>query len=41
MTYERIFELIRYVSQRDANPEVRETAAKLLTSMAPRSSDIQ
>ena len=41
MTYERIFELIRYVSQRDANPEVRETASKLLTSMAPRSSDIQ
>ena len=41
MTYDRIFELIRYVSQRDANPEVRETASKLLASMAPRSSDIQ
>jgi hypothetical protein len=41
MTYERIFELIRYVSQRDANPEVRETATKLLASTAPRSSDIQ
>jgi len=41
MTYDRIFELIRYVSQRDNNPEVRETASKLLASMGPRSSDIQ
>ena len=41
MTYERIFELIFYVSQRDSSPEVRETAAKLLaTSDLPRS-DIQ
>ena len=30
MRYERIAELVRYVSQRDSNAEVRETAAKLL-----------
>ena len=41
MTYQRIFELIFYVSQRDSNPEVREAATELLASMAPRSSDIQ
>lgn len=41
MTYERIFELIQYVSERDANAEVRATAAKLVASMTPPSSDIQ
>ena len=41
LTYQRIFELIFYVSQRDSNPEVRETATELLASMPPRSSDIQ
>lgn len=28
--YERIAELFDYISQRDSNPEVRQTAAKLL-----------
>ena len=41
MTYERIFDLVFYVSQRDSSPEVRETATELLASMPPRSSDIQ
>ncbi len=40
MTYDRITELVRYVSQRDNNAEVRETAANLLagfTSKLPAS----
>ena len=41
MTYDRIFELIRYISLRDKDADVRETAAKLLANMPPRSSDIQ
>jgi len=41
LTYERIFDLIFYVSQRDSNPEVRETATELLAAMPTRSSDIQ
>ena len=41
MRYERIFELIRYVSQRDSNAEVRETATKLLATVSSRESDIQ
>ena len=41
MSYDRIFELIRYISLRDKDADVRETAAKLLASMPPRSSDIQ
>ncbi|MCA0456356.1 MAG: hypothetical protein LCI00_20435 [Chloroflexi bacterium] len=32
MRYERIAELVRYVSQRDSNAEVRETAANLLAA---------
>lgn len=32
LKYERIAELVRYVSQRDGNAEVRETAAKILES---------
>ncbi len=41
MNYQRIFELIFYISQRDSSAEVRETAMELLASMPPRSSDIQ
>ena len=41
MTYQRIFELIFYVSQRDSSAEVREAATELLASMPSRSSDIQ
>ncbi|MBA3873153.1 MAG: hypothetical protein ABI970_10580 [Chloroflexota bacterium] len=41
LTYDRIFELVFYISQRDTNPEVRETATELLATMPPRSSDIQ
>jgi hypothetical protein len=41
MNYDRIFELIRYISQRDTNADVRETAAKLLAGSSPRQSDIQ
>ena len=41
LTYERIFELVFYVSQRDTNAEVRETATELLATMPPRKSDIQ
>ena len=41
MTYERIFDLVFYVSQRDSSPEVRETATELLASTPPRKSDIQ
>jgi hypothetical protein len=41
LTYDRIFELVFYVSQRDTNPEVRETATELLASVPPRKSDIQ
>lgn len=43
MRYERIAELVRYISQRDNNAEVRETASKLLansTAILP-TSDIQ
>ncbi len=39
MCYERIFELVRYISQRDTNADVRETAAKLIASL-PRTSDV-
>ena len=41
MTYQRIAELVFYVSQRDSNPEVRQAATELLASMPSRSSDIQ
>lgn len=43
MSYERIAELIHYVSQRDSNPEVRETAAKLLAASTTKMpiSDVQ
>ena len=41
MSYERIFELIRYVSLRDNDSEVRETATKLLAAMPTPSSNIQ
>ena len=41
LTYDRIFELVFYVSQRDSSPEVRETATELLASVPPRKSDIQ
>jgi len=41
LSYQRIFELVFYVSQRDSNAEVRETATELLASMPPRKSDIQ
>ena len=41
MRYERIFELISYISQRDSNAEVRETATKLLATVSSRESDIQ
>ncbi len=41
MCYERISELIQYVSLRDANAEVRETAAKLLAAVTSTESDIQ
>lgn len=40
MVYDRIVELVRYVSQRDANAEVREAASKLLADR-PAGSDIQ
>lgn len=39
MCYERIFELVRYISQRDTNADVRETASKLIASL-PRTSDV-
>lgn len=39
MCYERIFELVRYISQRDTNADVRETAAKLIAAL-PRASDV-
>lgn len=39
MCYERIFELVRYISQRDTNADVRETAAKLIAAL-PRTSDV-
>ncbi len=41
MTYERIFELVFYVSQRDSNPEVRETAAQLLAMADSPTSNVQ
>ena len=41
LTYDRIFELVFYVSQRDSSSEVRETATELLASAPPRKSDIQ
>ena len=43
LKYERIAELVRYVSQRDNNAEVRETAAKILESSSTKMpvSDIQ
>jgi hypothetical protein len=40
MNYDRIFELIRYISQRDTNADVRETAIKLLDGVSSRQSDI-
>ena len=39
MSYDRIFELVRYISQRDTNADVRETAAKLIDAL-PRTSDV-
>ncbi len=39
MSYDRIFELVRYISQRDSNADVRETAAKLIDAL-PRTSDV-
>ena len=41
MTYQRIFELIFYVSQRDSSAEVREVATELLASMPSRKLDVQ
>ena len=41
MTYQRIFELIFYVSQRDTNAEVREAATELLATMPSRKLDVQ
>ena len=41
MCYDRITELVRYISLRDTNADVRETATKLLASAANRDSDIQ
>jgi len=41
LSYDRIFELVFYVSQRDSSSEVRETATELLASVPPRKSDIQ
>lgn len=41
MCYDRITELVRYISQRDSNADVRETATKLLASAVTRDSDIQ
>ena len=41
LSYDRIFELVFYVSQRDTSPEVRETATKLLATVSSRESDIQ
>jgi hypothetical protein len=40
MNYDRIFELIRYISQRDTNADVRETASKLLDGVSSPQSDI-
>ncbi len=38
MCYDRITELVRYISLRDTNADVRETASKLLaTAPAPKS----
>ena len=41
MTYQRIFELIFYVSQRDTSAEVREAATELLATMPSRKLDVQ
>lgn len=40
MNYDRIFQLIHYISQRDTNADVRETATKLLAEAASQQSDI-
>ena len=41
MCYDRISELVFYVSQRDTNAEVRETATQLLATAPERKSDIK
>ncbi len=40
MCYDRIVELVRYISQRDNNADVRETATKLLAAVSSSESDI-
>ncbi len=41
MCYDRITELVRYISLRDSSADVRETAAKLLAAVSSSDSDIQ
>ena len=41
MGYDRIFELISYISQRDNNADVRETATQLLADAPARKSNIE
>jgi hypothetical protein len=40
LRYQRIYELVFYVSQRDSNAEVRETASELLATMPSAVSDV-
>ncbi len=40
LRYKRIYELVFYVSQRDSNAEVRETASELLATMPSAVSDV-
>lgn len=40
LRYQRIYELVFYVSQRDSSAEVRETASELLATMPTAVSDV-
>lgn len=40
LRYQRIYELVFYVSQRDSSAEVRETASELLATMPSAVSDV-